>query len=115
MKLLAAAGMIDPARKKARLMYIKALRPKTCENDPMIGWNTVDVRRNEVPDQNASMAEPLSAFAMIGRATEIDVASRAAMRVMTQRLMKAAMNRHPGWNFSGAGDCDVSEVVSLCG
>jgi hypothetical protein len=33
---------------------------------------------NDVPDQNASIAVPLSFLAMIGRATDSEVASRAA-------------------------------------
>lgn len=41
------------------------LRPKMWEKDPRIGWKTVDVKRNDVPLQNASMAEPPNAFAMI--------------------------------------------------
>jgi hypothetical protein len=36
-----------------------------CEKEPITGWNTVDVRRNEVPDQNASSAVPPRAFAII--------------------------------------------------
>lgn len=64
-KLPATAAMIDPAKKKPRLMYIKVLRPNMCENDPSTGWKTVDVKRNDVPDQKASMAEPPRALAMI--------------------------------------------------
>lgn len=36
-----------------------------CENDPRTGWKIVDVNRNEVPLQNASIADPPSALAMI--------------------------------------------------
>ena len=57
-KLFARAAIIDPARKNARLTYIKVLRPKIWEKDPMTGWKTVDVSRNDVPDQKASIAEP---------------------------------------------------------
>ena len=35
------------------------------EKDPRTGWKTVEVRRNDVPAQNASMAEPPSALAII--------------------------------------------------
>lgn len=38
---------------------------------------------------------------LTGRATEIEVASRAAIKTMTQRLPKAAMNLHPGLKASG--------------
>jgi hypothetical protein len=37
------------------------------------------------------------------------------MRVIMQRLRNAAMNRHPGSNFSGAGDDDRSDVESWRG
>jgi hypothetical protein len=37
------------------------------------------------------------------------------MRVMIQRLRNAAMNRHPGWNFSGVGDGDRSDAESWRG
>jgi hypothetical protein len=50
---------------------------------------------------------------LTGNATEMDVASRAAIRVMIQRLRNAAMKRHPGSNFSGFDDCDRSDVESL--
>ena len=32
------------------------------ESDPRIGWKIVDARRNEVPLQNASTAEPATVF-----------------------------------------------------
>jgi hypothetical protein len=50
---------------------------------------------------------------LTGKATEMDVASRAAISVMIHRLRNAAMNRHPGWNFSGIEEDDRSEVASL--
>lgn len=77
------------------------LRPNTVLNDPRTGWNTVHVRRNDVPDQNASMADPLSFFAITyagqsvtclvyvdveqhtGSATEMLVASKAAIKDTT--------------------------------
>lgn len=52
---------------------------------------------------------------LTGRATDMDVASRAAIKVMMQRLRKAAMKRHPGLNFCGAEDVERSEVESLSG
>jgi hypothetical protein len=45
----------------------------------------------------------------------MDVASRAAINVMIHRLRNAAINRHPGWNFSGVEDDDRSDVASLSG
>jgi hypothetical protein len=41
----------------------------------------------------------------------MEVASRAAINTMMHRLRKAAMKRHPGWNFSVFGD--ISDVESL--
>ena len=48
----------------------------------MTGWKTAEVSKNDVPDQNASMAVPLSFSVMIGSAILREVASRAAARVM---------------------------------
>lgn len=55
----------------------------------MTGWKTAEVTRNEVPDQKASIAVPLSFSVMMGRAMERDVASRAVARVMMQMEKKA--------------------------
>jgi hypothetical protein len=52
---------------------------------------------------------------LTGKATDIDVASKAAMRVMTHKLTNAAMKRHPGWNFSGTGEVDSSDFESSSG
>lgn len=80
-----------------------------------MGWKTVEVRRKDVPDQKACIAVPERSLAIIyrlvlvwglvgeegvgwmftGRATDMEVASRAAIRVRMQRDTKARMNRHP--------------------
>jgi hypothetical protein len=52
---------------------------------------------------------------LTGKATDMDVASRAAIKVMIHRLRKAAMKRHPGWNFSGAGEADRFDAESSSG
>jgi hypothetical protein len=52
---------------------------------------------------------------LTGKATEMDVASRAAIRVITHKLMNAAIKRHPGWNFSGVGEGDRSAFASFSG
>lgn len=54
--------------------------------------------KNEVPDQKASMAVPLSFVVMIGRAILRDVASSAAARVMKHIEEKARMNAVVGLN-----------------
>lgn len=56
-----------------------------------LGWKTVLAGRKDVPDQNASSAEPLRAHATIGRATEREVPSRAtvSVRVRIARATKA--------------------------
>jgi len=97
-KFFATAAIIAPAPNRARETYTRGLRPKMWEKLPMIGWNTVLVRRKLVPDQKASIAVPPSVFAMMGRATDSEVASRATMSVMTERELKATMKRHPGLN-----------------
>jgi hypothetical protein len=64
-KLFATAATMAPTEKKAKETNTIGLRPKMCENEAKFGWKTVDVRRNDVPDQNASIAEPFSFCAMI--------------------------------------------------
>lgn len=81
-KLLATAGTMEPTVKKRRAMRISGLRPKMFEKEPKAGWKTVEHSKNDVPDQKASMAVPLSFSAMVGRATDSDVASRATTRVI---------------------------------
>lgn len=103
-----------PAVKKTRATRMRALRPKMSERAAKVGWKTVEVRRKEVPDQKASMAVPPSLEDIIcgwfvsgggagglfyfyfylgggrrtGRATEREVASRAAVRVMTHMVRR---------------------------
>jgi hypothetical protein len=50
--------MIAPAAKKVNAANKAALRPNECEKETNVGWKTVDVRRNEVPAQKASIAVP---------------------------------------------------------
>ncbi len=57
----------------------------------MTGWNTAEVTKKEVPDQNASMAVPLSFSVMIGSAILREVASRAAATVIIQIDRNARM------------------------
>jgi len=92
-KFLAKPATIAPTAKKVIATKITGLRPKICEKLANEGWKTVDVRRNEVPDQKASIAVPLSLDAMIGSATEREVASNAAARVTTESVVKARMKR----------------------
>jgi hypothetical protein len=49
-------------------------------------------------------------LAIIGRATEREVASKATIRVMVVREMKARMNLHPGLKF----DSGCAVVVLSC-
>ena len=78
-----------------------------CEKEAKLGWNMVEVRRKDVPDQKASIAVPLSFCAMIyisvnvmiaqavrtreltGRATERLVPSRATIKVITDNVTNA--------------------------
>jgi hypothetical protein len=52
------AAMIAPTVKKVKATKTKGFRPKMCENELKLGWKTVEVKRNDVPAQNASMAVP---------------------------------------------------------
>ena len=45
-----------------------------------------------------------------GRATDIEVASRAAIRLMKQRLAKAALKRHPGLKVSDSWDEEAGSI-----
>ena len=78
---MATAAAIEPTVKNVSAIKIKAFRPKILENDANAGWNTVEQRRKDVPAQNASTADPRSLEAIIGRATDIEVASSAATSV----------------------------------
>ena len=64
-----------------------------------------------MPDQKASIAVPLSALAMIGRATESEVASSAAAKVTTEREQNARTKRQFGSNSSVASPA-FSEILS---
>lgn len=56
------------------------------------------------------MASSVLIKLLTGRATEIEVASRAAIKVMTDRLAKAARNRHPGLKGASAELCEFSDM-----
>jgi hypothetical protein len=75
------------------------------------------VSKKLVPDQKASIALPPRTFAMMGRATDKDVASNATMRVMMDSVAKASLKRHPGLNTGGAGVfeelCDELELTGF--
>ena len=59
---------------------------------------TVELTRNEVPDQNASTVVPFNSAAMTERATEREVASRAAARLITDRDANTRTRRKLGLN-----------------
>ena len=96
MKLFAVAATTEPTRKKASARMTRGLRPKMWLKLAKEGWKTVEVSRNDVPAQKASMAVPCSFCAMTGSATDMLVPSRATMRVRTARERKASQNRRPG-------------------
>jgi hypothetical protein len=95
-KFLASPATNAPIANKVSAPNTNGLRPKICEKDAKLGWKTVDVRRKEVPDQKASMAVPWSFAAMMGRATERVVASRATANVTKARARKARRKRQLG-------------------
>jgi hypothetical protein len=45
-----------------------------------------------------------------GRATDIEVASRAAIRLTKQRLAKAALKRHPGLKIRDSWDEEAGSM-----
>jgi hypothetical protein len=45
--------MMAPIVNKKRAVKSTGLRPIICEKEAHDGWNTVEVRRNEVPAQKA--------------------------------------------------------------
>ena len=51
-----------------------------------------------MPAQKASIAVPPSSFAMIGSATESEVASKATISVTTESETNARISLHPGLN-----------------
>lgn len=62
---LATAQTIAPTRKNTKPVRIIGLRPKMWEKEAKLGWKMVEQSKNDVPDQKASMADPLSFWAMI--------------------------------------------------
>ena len=57
---LATAQMMAPTVKKTKAVKIMGLRPKMWEKEAKLGWKMVEQSKKDVPDQKASMAEPLS-------------------------------------------------------
>jgi len=72
------------------------LRPKIWLIEANAGWKTVEVSKNEVPDQKASIAVPPRESAMMGNATLREVASSAATKVMIHMVTNIIWNLHPG-------------------
>lgn len=76
------------------------------EKEAKFGWKMVEQSKKDVPDQKASIADPLSFWAMIcegqmsstsfsstealtGKATDNEVPSKATIKVMTASVRKA--------------------------
>jgi hypothetical protein len=95
-KFLATAATIAPTPNMANEEKITGFLPKIVLKFPRTGWKTVLVSKNEVPAQNASSAVPWRSRAMIGRATDREVASNAAINVIIDKLLNATINLHPG-------------------
>lgn len=62
---LATAARMAPTVKKTNASRTIGFLPKMSENNPKLGCRTVEASKKEVPDQNASMAEPRSFCEMI--------------------------------------------------
>ena len=60
-KFLATAQTMEPTVKKVRARRRRGRRPHRWEKATQFGCQTVEVRRNEVPAQKASIALPLRA------------------------------------------------------
>jgi hypothetical protein len=115
-KFLATAATIAPTPKRTREPRMRGLRPKMWLKFPIMGWNTVLVSRKLVPDQKASIALPPRVCAMIGSATDSEVASRATMSVTMDSEVKATFKRHPGLKAGGPGALpDTCEEPELAG
>jgi hypothetical protein len=85
--------MIAPTPNNAREVNVKSLRPRMPLSDPMMGIKTAPVIRKPVPAQKISIALPLTEVAMCDRATESEVASRAAIKTMMHIEVKAKPRR----------------------
>lgn len=64
-ELLATEAMMAPIVNNKRAAKSTGLRPMIWEKEAHDGWNTVEVRRNEVPAQNVSTAVPLRAVDIV--------------------------------------------------
>lgn len=73
--------------------------PKRILKEANIGWETAEARRKLLPVQKASMDEPLSSEAMVGRAKARHAASRDTQTLTTisdpNANLKALEGRHP--------------------
>lgn len=85
----ATAAIIAPTAKRASEVNTKSFRPRMLLSEPMTGWKTAPVIKKPVPAQKISIVLPLSEFAICGKATEREVASRAAIRTMMHIEVKA--------------------------
>jgi hypothetical protein len=63
-KFFAVPTMAEPPLRIIRDANINGFRPKISERAEIVGWNTADASRFEIPDQKASDAVPFS-FAVI--------------------------------------------------
>lgn len=109
------AAIMTPTKNKVVETMMTGILPKMWLKDAKVGCSTVDASRNEVPAQKASMADPCSFLAMMGRATLIDVPSRATMSVKTDRAANARTSRIVGLNSGASADgrssCGFSEDI----
>lgn len=85
--MVAAVQIAVPAVKMRSAEISTGLRPKMWEKDAKVGWNTVEVRRKEVPAQKACIAVPLSSFAIVCTYISRAIATRKAdIPVMLQKV-----------------------------
>lgn len=69
-------------------MLLTIFLPKIWLMETNVGWKTVEVKKNEVPAQKASIVVPPRRLVIIGKATLSDVESNAEARVMIESVIK---------------------------
>lgn len=87
--------------------------PKRILKDANIGWETAEARRKLLPVQKASIDEPLSSEAIVGRARARQAASRDTQTLTTMSdpnaNMKALEGRQP--NSTSVARLDFSRLA----
>lgn len=100
MKFWATATRMDPTVNKISGRMIRYLCPNVFDSDPKVNWKTVLVSKNEVPAQNASMAETAKSCIEAATGPELRHVHSPGGVVMADDSAVPIM--HPRWQIGGS-------------